>query len=60
MRAIESGLIGMIAHGGGLPVELLGLLLQWTIGMLIAAFYMLATAAVPGMRRRGIPTGFLT
>ena len=59
MRAIASGLIGKAAHGGGPPVELLGLLLQWAMGVLIAAIYMLATAAVPGMRRRWIPTGIL-
>ena len=57
MRAIASGLIGTAAHGGGLPVELLGLLLQWAMGMIIAAIYMLATAKLPGMRRRWIPTG---
>ena len=59
MRAIASGLIGNAAHGGGLPVALLGLLLQWAMGMIIAAIYMLATSRMPGMRRRWIPTGLL-
>lgn len=58
-RAIASGLIGKAAHGGGLPISFLGLLLQWAMGMLIAAIYMLATAAMPGMRRRWIPTGMI-
>jgi hypothetical protein len=57
LRAIASGLIGKAAHGGGLPVESLGLVLQWAMGVLIAAIYMLATAALPGMRKRWIPTG---
>lgn len=57
MRAIASGLIGTAAKGGGLPVALLGLLLQWAMGMIIAAIYMLATSRMPGMRRRWIPTG---
>lgn len=59
MRGIASGLIGKAAHGGGLPVELLGLLLQWAMSMLIAAIYMLATAKLPALRRRWIPTGIL-
>ncbi|HEV2112380.1 MAG TPA: hypothetical protein VGT99_13560 [Gammaproteobacteria bacterium] len=58
-RAIASGLIGKAVHGGGLPVSFLGLLLQWAMGMLIAAIYMLATAVMPGMRRRWIPTGIV-
>src|SRR5580698_4096768 len=57
LRAIASGLIGKAAHGGGLPVESLGLVLQWAMGVLIAAIYILATAALPGMRKRWIPTG---
>ena len=59
MRAIASGVIGKGAHGGGLPVELLGLLLQWGMGMIIVAIYMLTTAKWPAMRRRWIPTGIL-
>src|SRR5690242_9959420 len=59
LRAIASGLIGKAAHGGGLPVELLGLLLQWAMGMLIAALYMLATAKLPVLRRNWIPAGIL-
>jgi len=59
LRAIASGLIGKAAHGGGLPVESLGLVLQWAMGILIAAIYMLATAAVPGMRKRWIPMGIV-
>ena len=57
LRAIASGLIGKAAHGGGLPVELLGLLLQWAMGMIIAAIYVLATARLPALRRRWIPAG---
>ena len=59
LRAIASGLIGKAAHGGGLPVEALGLVLQWVMGILIAAIYMLATAAIPAMRKRWIPTGII-
>jgi hypothetical protein len=58
-RAIASGLIGKAAHGGGLPVELLGLLLQWAMAMIIAGIYMLATAGIPALRRLWIPSGVL-
>jgi uncharacterized membrane protein YagU involved in acid resistance len=42
-----------------LPVELLGLLLQWAMAMIIAGIYMLVTAGVPALRRRWIPSGIL-
>ncbi|HET7176031.1 MAG TPA: hypothetical protein VFK21_08465 [Gammaproteobacteria bacterium] len=59
LRAIASGLLGRDAFHGGLPASLLGLLLQWGMAMLIAAIYVLATARLPGLRRRWIPTGIL-
>lgn len=59
LRAIASGLLGRDAFHGGLPAALLGLLLQWGMAMLIAAIYVLATARLPALRRRWIPTGLL-
>lgn len=59
MRAIASGLIGKAAFHGGLPAALLGLVLQWAMAMIIAGIYVLATARLPAMRRRWIPTGLM-
>lgn len=59
LRAIASGLLGKDASHGGLPVAFLGLLLQWGMGIIIAGIYMLATARMPALRRRWIPTGIL-
>jgi hypothetical protein len=59
MRAIASGIMGKDAFHGGLPAALLGLLLQWAMAIIIAGIYMLATASLPAMRRRWIPTGLI-
>ena len=39
MRAVASGLIGEHARGSGLPGSALGMLLQWLMGLIIAAIY---------------------
>jgi len=59
MRAIASGVMGKAAFHGGVPAALLGLALQWAMAMIIAAIYMLATAGMPALRRRWIPTGIV-
>ena len=57
MRAIASGLLGKDTSQYGLWASLLGLFLQWGMGIIIAAIYMLATAKSPTLRRNWIPTG---
>lgn len=59
MQAIASGLLGKDSFGGGVPTAIAGVLLQWAMALLIAAIYMLATARMPAMRRRWIPTGII-
>lgn len=57
LRAIASGLLGRAAFAGGLPVSLLGLLLQWAMSLLIAAIFVLAARRLAWMCRRWIPAG---
>lgn len=59
VHAIASGLIGKASFSGGMATAFLGLFLQLAMGTLIAAIYMGATSAMPGMRRRWIPTGII-
>ncbi len=58
-HAIASGVLGKDSFHGGLGSALLGLLLQWGMGIIIAAIYMLATAKFPALRRHWLPTGIL-
>lgn len=59
MHAIASGLLGKDSFSGGVPTAIAGVLLQWGMAILIAAIYMLATAGMPALRRRWIPTGII-
>ena len=59
LRGIASGLIGTRVHGSGIPGSLLGLVLQWSMGVVIAAIYMAATSRMPTLRRRWQLTGTL-
>jgi hypothetical protein len=59
MHAIASGLLGKASFTGGVPTAVTGVLLQWGMAILIAAIYMLATAPMPAMRKRWIPTGII-
>lgn len=43
MRAVASGLIGEHVRGSGLPGSALGMLLQWLMGIIIAAIYVLVS-----------------
>jgi uncharacterized membrane protein YagU involved in acid resistance len=52
LHNIASGVLGRAAFTGGAPAAALGLLLQWLMSILIAAIYLLATAAAPSLRRR--------
>jgi len=57
LRAIASGLLGRAAFQGGLPVALLGLVLQWAMSLLIAAIFVVAARRMAWMRRRWIAAG---
>ncbi len=59
MHAIASGLLGKDSFTGGVSTAIAGVLLQWGMAILIAAIYMLATARMPAMRERWIPTGIV-
>ena len=57
LRAIASGLLGRAAFAGGLPVSLLGLLLQWAMSLLISAIFVLAARRLAWMRQRWVAAG---
>ncbi len=59
MHAIASGLLGKGSFTGGAATAVVGVLLQWGMAILIATIYMLATARMPAMRKRWIPTGIV-
>ena len=52
LQAIASGLIGKASFAGGATTALLGLLLQWSISILIAAIYLAATVPLAALRGR--------
>lgn len=51
LQSIAGGLLGKSAYQGGVPVALLGLLLQWAMGMIIAAIFVLAAGRLPTLIR---------
>ena len=57
LRAIASGLLGRAAFAGGLPVSLLGLVLQWAMSLLIAAIFVLGAQRLAWMRQRWVAAG---
>jgi len=57
LRAIASGVLGRAAFQGGLPVSVLGLVLQEAMSLVIAAIYVLAAARLPVLVRRWLPAG---
>lgn len=59
LHAIASGLVGKDSFSGGAATAVLGLVLQWAMGILIAAIYALATSTQPQLRRRWVPMGIL-
>jgi len=59
MRAIASGLLGRAAFQGGLPVAMLGLLLQWAMSLLIAAIFVFAAARLAWLGRHWVAAGLL-
>jgi uncharacterized membrane protein YagU involved in acid resistance len=59
LQAVASGLLGRAAFQGGAGVMVLGLLLQWGMSILIAAFFTLAASKWPSLARRWILWGTL-
>jgi uncharacterized membrane protein YagU involved in acid resistance len=57
LQAIASGLLGKSAFGGGLATAGLGLMLQWSMSVLIAAVFVVASRWMPILRRRWIAAG---
>jgi hypothetical protein len=57
MQSIASGLLGKQAYHGGLPVAMLGLALQWAMGMIIAAIFVTAARRLPVLLHRWIAAG---
>ena len=57
MRFIAAGLLGREVIQGGLDISVIGLLLQWLMGIIIAAIYVLAARRLPWMQRDWRVTG---
>lgn len=56
-RAVASGLLGKAAFQGGLSVSALGLLLQWGMSLLIAAFFVVAALRMRWLTARPVLAG---
>jgi len=59
LHAIASGILGKPSFYDGAPSAVLGLLLQWFMGLLIAAIYVFAVQRLAWMRRDWRVSGFL-
>lgn len=59
LRAIASGLLGKAAFQGGMPISLLGLVLQWAMSLLIAAIFVFAARQLTWLNRRWVSAGML-
>ena len=57
LHFIAGGLLGKAALAGGTGVALLGLLLQWTMSLIIAAIYVVAARWLAIMRRLWVLCG---
>lgn len=57
MRFIAAGLLGPGVIKGGLDISLIGLVLQWLMGLIIAAIYVLASRSLTWMHRDWRLTG---
>jgi hypothetical protein len=57
LKFVAGGLLGKPALAGGLPVALLGLVLQWAMSLVIAALYVVAAGRLPVLRRRWLACG---
>lgn len=57
LHAIASGVLGKAAFAGGAAAAVLGLVLQWLMGLLIAAIFVLAASRFAWLRRRWVFAG---
>ena len=57
LRFIAAGLLGPGVIKGGLDISLIGLLLQWLMGLIIATIYVVAARRLAWMRRDWRLTG---
>jgi len=58
VRFIAGGLIGRpTAKAGGAEIAVLGVLLQWTMSLIIAAIFVYAAMRIPALVRRWIAAG---
>src|SRR6185312_5453617 len=57
MRFIAAGLLGPDVIKGGLDISFIGLLLQWLMGLIIAAIYVVAAGRLAWMHRDWRVTG---
>jgi uncharacterized membrane protein YagU involved in acid resistance len=57
LHAIAGGLLAKAAYSGGMRTALLGLALQWLMGVIIAAIYAVGARLMPALSRRWIAGG---
>jgi uncharacterized membrane protein YagU involved in acid resistance len=57
LQAIAGGVLGKASFSEGTPAALLGLLLQWAMSLLIAWLFVLASRALPVLKRRWLAAG---
>lgn len=57
LQFIASGLVGKAAFAGGTGTVALGMVLQWVMGLIIAAVYVLAGLRIPELRRLWVAGG---
>jgi uncharacterized membrane protein YagU involved in acid resistance len=57
MQAIAGGVLGKDSFHQGVPAAILGLILQWTMSLLIAWIFVFATQWLPGLKRLWLPAG---
>jgi len=57
LHTIAGGLLGKASYAGGIPTEILGLVLQEAMGLLIAAVFGLAARRAPVLARLWILSG---
>jgi hypothetical protein len=57
LHTIAGGLLARGAFAGGTATAVLGLLLQWAMGLIIAAVFVLASRRLPVLARRWVLAG---
>src|SRR5262249_22773335 len=57
LHVIAGGLLGKASFDGGTPTAILGLVLQWAMGIIIAAIFVTASRLQPWIARQWFWTG---